>query len=110
MEGAVNLLLYRAPESVPPPGWAVPGSLRDLQLEVRQTADPEEKRELTKQVQRQASEELSDLLHWWILRMTQTRAPLVENMTLFWHGHFATSAEKVRQPHKTWLQNETFRA
>jgi uncharacterized protein (DUF1800 family) len=42
--------------------------------------------------------------------MTQTRAPLVENMTLFWHGHFATSAEKVPQPYKMWLQNETFRA
>jgi len=110
MEAAVNSLLYGAPESVQPPSWAVPRSLRALQLEVRQTADPEEKRELKKQVQRRANEELSDLLHWWILRMTQTRAPLVENMTLFWHGHFATSADKVRQPHKTWLQNETFRA
>src|SRR5262249_4756832 len=50
------------------------------------------------QVRRQVKEELSDLLHRWILRMTQTRAPLVENMTLFWHGHFATSAEKVHQP------------
>src|SRR5215471_18071068 len=92
MEAAVNSLLYGAPEFVQPPSWAVPGSLRGLQLEVRQTADPEEKRELKKQVQRRANEELSDLLHWWILRMTQTPAPLVENMTLFWHRHFATSA------------------
>lgn len=48
MEAAVNSLLYAAPESVQSPAWAVPASLRTLQLEVRQTTDPEEKRELRK--------------------------------------------------------------
>ncbi|MBV9391578.1 MAG: DUF1800 domain-containing protein, partial [Verrucomicrobia bacterium] len=28
---------------------------------------------------------------------------------LFWHGHFATSAEKVRHAYKMWVQNETLR-
>ena len=37
MEAAVNSLLYQTPEPVQPPGWAEPGSLRALQLEVRQT-------------------------------------------------------------------------
>lgn len=32
---------------------------------------------------------------WWMERMRTTPAPLVERMTLFWHGHFATA---VRQP------------
>src|SRR5215470_19873498 len=30
-------------------------------------------------------------------------------MTLFWHGHFATSGQKVRPAYKMWLQNETLR-
>jgi uncharacterized protein (DUF1800 family) len=30
-------------------------------------------------------------------------------MVLFWHGHFATSSEKVRNPYFMWRQNELFR-
>ncbi len=32
---------------------------------------------------------------WWLDRMLRTQHPLVEKMTLFWHGHFATSYRKV---------------
>src|SRR6266705_2503570 len=35
--------------------------------------------------------------------------PLQEKLTLFWHGHFATSTQKVREAYFMWLQNETFR-
>jgi uncharacterized protein (DUF1800 family) len=35
---------------------------------------------------------------WWLDRMLRTRHPLVEKMTLFWHGHFATSIVKVPAP------------
>ena len=30
---------------------------------------------------------------WWADRMVRTPRPLEEKMTLFWHGHFATSEE-----------------
>jgi Protein of unknown function (DUF1800) len=33
--------------------------------------------------------------NWWLDRMLRTRHPLFEKMTLFWHGHFATSIRKV---------------
>ena len=33
--------------------------------------------------------------NWWLDRMLRTKRPLVEKMTLFWHGHFATSIDKV---------------
>jgi uncharacterized protein (DUF1800 family) len=46
---------------------------------------------------------------WWLHRMRHTPAPLVEKMTLFWHGHFATSAAKVREPELLLRQNELFR-
>jgi hypothetical protein len=32
---------------------------------------------------------------WWLDRMLRTTHPLTEKMTLFWHGHFATSMQKV---------------
>ena len=46
---------------------------------------------------------------WWLHRMRHTSAPLVEKMTLFWHGHFATSAAKVRESELMLQQNEMFR-
>ncbi len=33
---------------------------------------------------------------WWIQRMMNTPRPLQEKLSLFWHGHFATSAQKVQ--------------
>ena len=32
---------------------------------------------------------------WWALRLLMTRRPLQEKLTIFWHDHFALSAEKV---------------
>ena len=36
---------------------------------------------------------------WWLDRMLRTNRPLVEKMTLFWHGHFATALGKVQPPY-----------
>lgn len=41
--------------------------------------------------------------YWWANRMLQTERPLVEKMALFWHGHFATHEDKVRD-HRKMLQ------
>ena len=46
---------------------------------------------------------------WWFRRMLTSNAPLREKMTLFWHDHFATSIQKVRQPVLLVRQNELFR-
>lgn len=52
---------------------------------------------------------LDGVRSWWIFRMAQTRRPLEEKMTLFWHNHFATANYKVNNPR--WMANqiETFR-
>lgn len=34
---------------------------------------------------------------WWLYRMRYSPDPLREKMTLFWHGHFATSVDKVQE-------------
>ena len=41
------------------------------------------------------SSDSKSLAAWWLLRMVQTPCPMIEKMTLFWHGHFATGADKV---------------
>jgi hypothetical protein len=47
---------------------------------------------------------------WWANRMLATRRPLEEKLTLFWHGHFATGENKVRDYRMMLQQNEMFRA
>lgn len=47
---------------------------------------------------------------WWLDRMVRTPRPLEEKLTLFWHGHFATSEEKLRDYRKIQLQLETLRS
>ena len=42
-----------------------------------------------------SSQNARQLSAWWLLRMLQTPCQVLEKATLFWHGHFATSAEKV---------------
>lgn len=46
---------------------------------------------------------------WWVLRLISTRRPLQEKMTLFWHDHFATSAQKVTAAPMMYQQNELLR-
>ncbi len=50
-----------------------------------------------------------DLQKWWLRRMAGTSRPLQEKLTLFWHGHFATSIFKVDSAYYMWQQNETMR-
>jgi hypothetical protein len=46
---------------------------------------------------------------WWANRMLTTRRPLEEKLTFFWHGHFATGVNKVRDYRMMLRQNEMFR-
>ena len=47
---------------------------------------------------------------WWASRMLATPRPLEEKLTLFWHGHFATGENKVRDYRMMLRQNLMFRA
>ncbi|MCX7869788.1 MAG: DUF1800 domain-containing protein, partial [Terrimicrobiaceae bacterium] len=52
---------------------------------------------------------LLDLKAWWITRLRYSPCPVRETMTLFWHGHFATSFEKVQSAEAMLRQNHLFR-
>ena len=54
--------------------------------------------------------ETERVAYWWAQRMVLTQRPLEEKMALFWHGHFATSDEKVQDYRKMLQQNELLRA
>jgi len=43
----------------------------------------------------------NDLRAWWLQRMIRTPHPLLEKMTLFWHGHFGVNAAKVNSARAT---------
>jgi uncharacterized protein (DUF1800 family) len=51
----------------------------------------------------------ADLRAWWAHRLLDSANPLVEKMTLFLHGHFATSNAKVQSIEPMAAQNALFR-
>ncbi len=57
----------------------------------------------------QLRQQEATLTSWWLDRMVAAQAPLAERITWFWHGHFATSDQKVRSPRLMQRQNATQR-
>jgi uncharacterized protein (DUF1800 family) len=55
------------------------------------------------------SDQMTELTSWWVRRMTAVDEPIHEKLTLLWHNHFATSAQKV--PAAEWMghQNQKLR-
>ena len=56
-----------------------------------------------------SSGNLQSLATAWLYRMLKTTDQLHEKTTLFWHGHFATSAEKVQDAFMMQQQNNLLR-
>lgn len=56
-----------------------------------------------------ATNDAANLSAWWVYRLLTTPSQLLEKTTLFWHGHFATSAAKVEDPELMHTQNELLR-
>ncbi len=62
-----------------------------------------------KQYNQQLSEQQGVLSDWWLNRMVSVRQPFQEKLTLLWHNHFATSAQKVRVAAYMAAQNQKLR-
>lgn len=54
-------------------------------------------------------EQRNQLVIWWVDHMATTTFPLTERMVWFWHGHWATSMEKVDYASAMLMQNRIFR-
>ena len=50
------------------------------------------------------------MVMWWLDRMAVSDHGLTEKMTWFWHGHWATSIQKLNYPLPMFKQNKTFRS
>ncbi len=54
--------------------------------------------------------QMREIQIWWITRMIQSPRPLEEKLTLFWHGHFATSFRTTEDSYHMYAQNRMLRA
>jgi uncharacterized protein (DUF1800 family) len=110
-EKAVALLVdyEKTPDSTPDPEWAKPDPERMAKLRQIRTATPDEKQKMQQEERQLQRQRMMELRGWWFDRMAKGPRPFQEKMTLFWHGHFATSVEKVRDAYYMWRQNELFR-
>jgi Protein of unknown function (DUF1800) len=111
MEGAVLYLINyeQIPDSTPNPDWAKPDPDRAQRLITMRNADPDTRKTMQQEERQTQRQRMIELKHWWLERMAKGPRPLQEKMTLFWHGHFATSEQKVRDAYLMWMQNDLFR-
>jgi len=103
VERLLDLGAADAADRLAPPAFSPP--LLPSQL----PADAGERRTVQQQEQRKQRAEGQALGLWWVQRMASSTVPLRERLALFWHDHFATSVQKVREPELMYAQNQVFR-
>ncbi len=81
-----------------------------LEIPARPAGGKEADRADRKEFRRQLKAQQLTLTAWWLDRMVQADQPLRERLTWFWHGHFATSVQKVRLAPLMLRQNQTLRS
>ncbi len=59
--------------------------------------------------QKKEAQQIQDMRTGWLRRMIESRRPLEEKLTLFWHNHFATQYSDVADSYYMFLQNKLFR-
>jgi uncharacterized protein (DUF1800 family) len=69
----------------------------------------ETSREERQKAQQERRQQLQVLIAWWLDRMVAADHQLVEKLVFFWHGHWATSARKVRSAPLMLAQHQAFR-
>ncbi|MBM3342675.1 MAG: DUF1800 domain-containing protein [Betaproteobacteria bacterium] len=101
---AVERLLDGAstPRVTPAPAWVnepvtTPQALRNMTREERQLWN------------RRNVARVLEMRGWWLQEMVATPTPFTEKMVLFWHNHFVSSQQKVRQSQYLYRQNLLFR-
>ena len=107
-EAAVDRLLNAPDDSAafPKPEWAAP---EDMAAQERLRRDPnltpEERTQKIQKAQMAQMQQIYGLIGWWLGRMRGSPNQLREKLTLFWHGHFTSSLQKVRSAFSLWQQN-----
>ena len=74
------------------------GPQRTVDKLLRPPADVESFNRRCDESENAAAGSIDGLRAWWLRRMMETPHPLLEKMTLFWHGYFAVNAGPVNNP------------
>jgi uncharacterized protein (DUF1800 family) len=85
-----------------------PKDFREIAQKMRGMT-PEERMQYRQQLMRANREAIVQTAAWWLQRMASGPYPLQEKLTLFWHGHFTSSAKDERAAILMWQQNELLR-
>ena len=72
-------------------------------------AKADARKEFFKYLRATQGRQMTELRGWWLKQMAEPARAAREKLTLFLHGHFATSFEKVRSPFLLYQQNSLFR-
>lgn len=97
-------------DAVPLPTIDGPERLAQDRARASAAADPTaEERKAARAVRQRYHQQGRAVVLWWLDRMVLSSQPLVEKLTLVWHGHFATSIEKVKMPYLMLQQNQVLR-
>ncbi|MEM6820985.1 MAG: DUF1800 domain-containing protein [Verrucomicrobiota bacterium] len=111
MDQAVRRIVHYEdqPDYGKDPEWTrLDGSNLKQLKEIRKLPE-KERREKFKELRRESRRNLASLKSWWLDRMLKSNRPLEEKMTLFWHGHFVSSSDKVKNALMLWQQNRLLR-
>ena len=110
LKKAVEHLLNGPDDSseFPKPSEVQPTNYFSMKAEMKGLTEAQ-RMEKFKELLKQERQSGLALLNWWMQRMRRTDNPAREKLTLFWHGHFATSVQKVKRVFLMWQQNETLR-
>ncbi|WP_250031118.1 DUF1800 domain-containing protein [Paractinoplanes maris] len=69
---------------------------------------PGDSREQRQAARKKQRDQVTTLVRWWLGRMAADGGA-AEKLIFFWHGHWATSAQKVRSAQLMLTQQQTFR-
>ena len=92
-----------------PPAPTLPKLSANVDLAEMRTMADEVRKKIQQTLQQQNRADLDTIRGWWISQMIQPSTSALEKATLFWHGHFATSVQKVRSATLMFQQNQLFR-
>lgn len=105
-EAAVDRLLTKRAEVLPPFYERLSEPTTRALKEMSEDEQKQVKRDYSERDKRQ----LLDGAHAWVDSMVRGDDPLLDRMTLFWHGHFTSSIDQVRKSYPILRQHEFLRA
>ncbi len=111
LNGAVERLVdyEKIPDPTPEPVWAKPDPERVQKFQELKKGNAEQKKKIVNEERKTQRQRIVEMRGAWLARMARGPRPLQEKLTLFWHGHFATSVQKVKDSYLMWLQLDTLR-